>query len=157
MDKILMKAIPENPVFIYRKGQSFGDKVVKKILNPPIKPTMCWARPGFYVCRRCFSCQQVNTRLRGLTEFQSTANSKVFRIKDFISWNSTYVVYVLQCPCGLMYIGRTKCTLGKRVSEHINNIKIGFKDHNVSMHFQCKHNRDASGLKFWGVEKMYPE
>lgn len=90
-------------------------------------------------------------------EFQSTANSKTFKRKDFISCNSTHVVYALQCPYGLMYIGPTKHTLGKWVSEQINNIKIGYKDHSISMHFRCKHNRDPSGLKFWGIEKMYPD
>lgn len=29
-DKILTKALPDNPVFIYRKGPSFGDRIVKK-------------------------------------------------------------------------------------------------------------------------------
>lgn len=100
-DKILTKFIPENPIFMYRKGQFFGDKVVKKILNPQIRPTMFWDSPGFHACR-CISCRQVRTRLRGVTEFQSTANSKIFKIKDFISYMSTYVVYALQCPCNLM-------------------------------------------------------
>lgn len=156
-DKILTKVIPEDPIFIYRKGQSFGDKIVKKILDPPTKPSMFWDNPGFFACGRCISCRQVHTRLRGVMEFQSTANSKVFKIKDFISCMTTHVVYALQCLCNLMYIGCTKRTLGKRVSEHINNIKIGYKDHSVSMHFKIKHKGDPSGLKFWGVEKLHPD
>lgn len=62
----------------------FGDKkIVKKILNPPTGPTMFWHNPCFFACRRCLSCRQVHTRLRGLTEFQSAANQKTFQIKAF--------------------------------------------------------------------------
>lgn len=84
---------------------------------------------------------QVNTHVRGLTSFRSTGNGREFDIREFISGNSTHVVYALQCPFGLMYIGCTKRTLGKRVSEHIS---IGYKDHSVALHFRCKHNR-----RFW--------
>lgn len=55
-----------------------------------------------------------------------------------------------------MYFRRTKRIIGKCISEHINNIHIGFKDHSVSLHFRQKHNRDPSGLKFWGMDKTYP-
>lgn len=37
VDKILGPLLPDNPVFIYRKAPYFGDKVVKKILDPPIR------------------------------------------------------------------------------------------------------------------------
>lgn len=117
---------------------------------------MFWDRAGFYSCRRILLCRQVNTHVRGLTEFCSTANGKPFKIKDLITCNSTHVVYALQCLCGLKYIGLTKHTVRKRVSEHINNIKIGYKDHSVSMHFHCKHHRDPSGLKFWSIEITRP-
>ena len=38
--------------------------------------------------------------------------------------------------------------------EHINNIKIGYKDHNVSLHFKLKHNQDPTGPQFWGVQHV---
>lgn len=53
-----------------------------------------------------------------------------------------------------MHIGRTKRTLAKRVSEHIDNITIGYKDHSVSLHFREKHNRNHIGLKIWGIDKV---
>lgn len=143
-------------MFIYRKTPSFGDRVLKKVLDQPQKPRMFWDRNGFYACRRCKACQPTNTHIRGLSSFTSTVNGREFDINEFISCNSTQVVYVLQCPCGLMYIGRTKRTLAKQVSEHIYNILIGFKDQSVSFHFRCKHNRDPSGLLFWGIEKLSP-
>lgn len=38
MDRVLQPALPENPVFIYRKAPSCGDKIVKKLLDPPKRP-----------------------------------------------------------------------------------------------------------------------
>lgn len=48
---------------------------------------------------------------------------------------------------------QAKRTLAKRVSEHIYNITIGFKEHSLSLHFREKHNRN---LKFWVIDKLHP-
>lgn len=85
----------------------------------------------------------------------STSNNKEMRIKEFITCNTAYVVYALQCPCGLIYIGHTK-RLRIHIAEHIANIKLGFKDHNVSLHFKIHHNQDPLGLKFWGIDHLKP-
>lgn len=61
---------------------------------------------------------------------------------------------MLQCGCGLQYIGRTSRALHVRVGEHINNIKKGLVTHNVSRHFRNHHNRNPRGLQFWGLEKV---
>lgn len=79
-----------------------------------------------------------------------------FEITEFISCLSTHAVYGLECPCGLMYFGRTKLTFAKKVCEHVYNILIGYKDHSVSLHFRQKHGRDPAGLKFWGIDKVHP-
>lgn len=55
-----------------------------------------------------------------------------------------------------MYIGRTKRALKFRIAEHVANIKIGFKGHNVSLHFKLFHNQGPSGLKFWGIDRLKP-
>lgn len=114
LDKVPNKVLPKEPMFIYRKTPSFGDSVVKKVLDQPQRPKMFWDRKGFYACRRCKACQQT-THSRGLSTFTSAANGREFDIKDFISSSSRHVVYALQWPCGLMYIDRTKRTLAKRV------------------------------------------
>lgn len=36
----------------------------------------------------------------------------------------------------------------------MNNIKKGLKTHNVLRHFRLCHNRDPSGLRFWGIGKV---
>lgn len=99
MDKVLSKVLQDKPPFLYKRTTSFGDQVVKKVLDPPNKTKMFWDRAGFHACRKCKECLQVSTHLRGLRSFVSTANGKEFQIKEFISCLSTHVVYALECPC----------------------------------------------------------
>lgn len=153
---MLKAVLPLNPKFIYWKAPNFGDKLVKKILDPPTRPHAFCDRDGFFVCWKCRACREVNRPIRGLGSFISTSNNKEFSIKEFITCNTTHVVYALECPCRLMYIGRTKRCLKVRIAEHVQNIKIGFKDHNVSLQFKMFHNQDPSGLKFWGVDHLKP-
>lgn len=94
--KALNQVLPRNPSFICRKALNFGDKVVKKVLDPPVRPEMFWDRAGFFACRRCQTCVKVNQPIHGLSEFISTANNMSFKMKEFITCNTTHVVYVLQ-------------------------------------------------------------
>lgn len=131
-----------------------GDRVVKKVLDPPTRPSSFWDRDGFFACQKCKECREVAVPLRGLDTFTLAMNNKEFVIKEFITCNITHVVYILECPCGV--VGRTKRPLRVRIAEHIQNIKLGFKDHNVSLHFKLHHNQDPSGLKFWVVDHVKP-
>lgn len=151
MDKVLKETLPENPSFIYRKTPNFGDRIVKKVLNPPNRPCMFWDHAGFFSCRRCKACLQINHPIRGLIKFISTGNNRTFKISEFITCGTTHVIYVLQCPCNLMYMGRTKKTL-----KNGSKIEIGFKYQSVLLHFKKYHNQYPTGLKFWGVNRIHP-
>lgn len=54
--------------------------------------------------------------------FTSSDGTKNFRINSFINCSTTRVVYVLTCPCGTIYVGKTKRQLKVRVGEHIQTI-----------------------------------
>lgn len=58
------------------------------------------------------------------------------------------------CPCGLLYVGRTKRLLKVRIAEHLANIRKGFRYHSV--HFKEKHNQDPSLLQFCGIDTVHP-
>ena len=145
--------IPEQPRFIYRKAPSFGDRVVRKILDPP-NPYIKIDLRGFFPCRKCICCRTVQVHNRGKCEVIGTDGS-VFEIKEFSTCNSSYIVYLLWCPCGLLYVGRTKRLLRVRIAEHLANIKKGFEHHSVSMHFKKKHRQDPSLAQFCGIDSVY--
>lgn len=67
---------------------------------------------------------------------------------------TTHVTYLLSCPCGLQYVGRTTRALGVRLCEHGNRIKKGFKHHSLSNHFRLVHGKDPSGLTSCGIDRI---
>ena len=152
-DTHLGTVIPEQPRFIYRKALNFGDRVVQKILDPP-NPSIKIDLKGFYPCRRCICCRTVHTHNRGKCEITGS-DGRSFEIKEFSTCNSSYVVYLLWCPCGLLYVGRTKRLLRVRIAEHLANIKKGFEHHSVSMHFKKRHKQDPSLIQFCGIDVVY--
>ena len=154
MDKKLGPVLPPKPEFIYKKASNYGDRIVKKVLDPPAKPKTFWDQNGFFACRKCKPCREVTNIMRGIEKFTCPVNNAEFDIDQFITCNTDHVVYALKCPCNLIYIGRTKRKMRIRVMEHINNIKLGYEDHNVSLHFKLKHNQDPSGLQFWGIQHI---
>lgn len=84
----------------------------------------------------------------------ATSTNKEYKIGQLITCTTVGVVYMLECECGLQYIGRTSRPLHVRLGEHVNNIKKGLKSHNVSKYFKLVHGQNPRGLKFWGIEKV---
>lgn len=77
-----------------------------------------------------------------------------YQIEKLIKCCSMHVTYILECSCGLQYVGRRMRKLSIKIGEHIKNIKKGFRYHSVSNHFRIKHNRDPEHLKFYAIDKI---
>lgn len=73
-------------------------------------------------------------------------------MNEFSTCDTTNVVYGIQCPCGLRYIGRTKRKLKTRIREHWRNIRLGVLTHNLSLHYKQKHDQNPLGSIFWVIE-----
>lgn len=97
-----------------------------------------------------------NKARRKKSSFQSTISSREYQIKDFISCRTEGVVFFLECPCRVQYVGRTKRELWKRLRENTLNLKNDFPKHSLSRHYDQFHNRDPSSLLVWGIEKYKP-
>lgn len=69
MDKTLKPVLPSKPGFIYRRAPSYADKIVKKVIDPPCRPPSFWDKDGFFACRRCRACKDVNTPVRAIDKF----------------------------------------------------------------------------------------
>ena len=156
-DPVLKELLPERSRVIFKGAPSLRNRIAPNILNPPCSvPNFLEQLTGFYQCRRCRVCSNNSCRIRRTTMFESTATGKEHCIKPFITCGTTGVVYLLQCPCGLQYVGRTKRPLRVRLNEHITNILTGFKNHSVSKHYLLKHNKDPSNTLFLGIDKFKP-
>lgn len=150
----MVKTLPSNPQFIYTKPPTLHLKLAPNVIDPPKKTCTFLDQRVFFSCGRCVMCKTSKHRVRKTTHFTAHSSSESFKIKKFIMCGTTHVTYLLSCPCGLQYMGRTTRALGVRLREHVNRIKKGFKHHSFSNHFRLFHRRDPSGLTFCGIDKI---
>lgn len=156
-DEVLGHILPEKPRVVYRGAKNLARSLVCTALDPPIRPNFFNDLVGFYKCGRCISCKTMGSlQSRRTVDITSTSTGKSFPIKSCITCNSTHVVYLIQCPCRLQYVGRTSRPLRVRFREHINNIRKGFPSHNLSKHYDLCHNRDPKGTTFIGFDLFSP-
>lgn len=153
-DHVLGTILPAKPQMVYKGAPSLRGRVAPNILDPPpIKRGFFEYMTGFYQCRKCRICSLSGCMHRRTHKFISTSTSVEFEIKSFITCSTERVVYLLQCPCGLQYVGRTKRPLSVRLNEHVTNILAGFPKHPVSRHYLETHNRDPRKTIFLGIDR----
>ncbi len=73
------------------------------------------------------------------------------------SWTAVaHVVYMLKCPCGLVYVRQTKRALRTHISKHKTAIHTKNIDHAMAQHCAQASHGSAATLKFWGIDKATP-
>ena len=86
-------------------------------------------------------------------------SSKKIDVKSIITCKTTFVVYLLKCPCGLCYVGKTCCkTKGElkiRISEHKSNIRNKDVKSPVARHFNAV-GHEVCALRFQGIGAIQP-
>ncbi len=125
-DPELAQVMKDMPLFVFKREKNLRDQLVhadfsryrprrtsQRLLSP--LPT------GNY---RCGACAQCNNTFKTRT-FRHPHNNKNLPIKSVITCASTHVVYILTCPCGLVYVGKTTRQLKQRVSEHKSSLLLG--------------------------------
>ena len=70
-----------------------------------------------------------------------------------ITCKSKFVVYLLKCPCGLGYVGKTSRELKSRISEHKSSIRNSDEKSSVARHF-VEAGHKVCSLRFQGIEKV---
>lgn len=145
------EVLPDRPKFMYRRAPTLRDQLVKSVITPPKKQFSFFTGKGFFPCKRCYTCTRTKRPNEKVFAFQPNSNGTNYDIKDFIGCNTEGAVYVLECSCGLQYVGRTKRLSRIRIKEHVQNIQNGIDKHSVSRHFAKFHNKNPNYLKFWGI------
>lgn len=79
----------------------------------------------------CIVCQHSASGKGKMVEFTSSITHKKYPIKQFCTCGTKYIVYLITCPCGKQYVGRTICTFSVRVGEDIALIKSRDTKHTV--------------------------
>lgn len=151
-DRVLSNILPNKPRFVYRKAPTLRNHLLHNVIDPP-KPMQIFPdMKGFYRCQRCLPCKASKKQPRTKESFRSLTDHREYQIKHLITYHSTHVTYVIECPCHLQYVGRTTRPQFVRIREHIKYIRNGFPKHNLSRHFDEVHQRGPSGLIFYGID-----
>ncbi|KAL2086165.1 hypothetical protein ACEWY4_017224 [Coilia grayii] len=141
----------EPPIFTFRRARNIRDRLVHSDMKA--SPPTTWLRNlpvGFYKCGNCAHCSN-STNCK---DFSHPRTGKLFPIGSFINCNSTHVIYLLKCPCVLVYIGQTKRQLKILISEHKMAIRTKNTTYAMATHYiEANHGSPAS-LKFWGIERI---
>ncbi|CAJ0931613.1 unnamed protein product, partial [Ranitomeya imitator] len=127
--RLLREAHPDIPEFrnhflpCYKRPRNIRDTLVKAdIGSGPRTSTqrfLSQPRTGTYPCLHCNQCGNV---LKG-DHFYHPHSGKQYKIKDYSTCDTSFVVYSIKCPCGLLYIGETSQSIRDRISKHKSTIR----------------------------------
>lgn len=143
-----LKCFSTPPRVVFKRPPNLRNMLVRAYQPPVTPPHFLQPVPsGNY---RCGNCTQCNFTQKTST-FNHPRNGKSFNIKGVICCNTQNVIYLLKCPCGLAYVGKTTRPLKTRISEHRSNIRNHDTRSPVAVHFtQASHN--VSSLRYIGIE-----
>lgn len=129
-----------------------GDRLVKADVGSARinVRTMCGStRTGCYPCYHCINCKLM---IKGDT-FLNPATGGMMKITQFLTCDSSYVVYQLTCPCGKWYVGETTWDVKTRLNQHRYSIRKEKMDLPVSKHFK-EAGHTQSDLRFRVLEQV---
>lgn len=106
----------------YRRGKSIKDSLVKSDIStkPISRQKIFGVRNNWtFSCLNCISCKLIEKGDR----FIHPVSGKHYKINNYYTCTSEWIVYILQCPCNLIYVGETKCDLKTRLNNHRYTIR----------------------------------
>ncbi len=82
-----------------------------------------------------------------------TTTQKTFKIIETITCSSSFVIYLISCPCGLQCISKTNCQLKTRINEHRSSIRRMDIHSPVARHFADVDHK-LSDMRFLGIQRL---
>lgn len=77
-------------------------------------------------------------------------------IKEFVNCLSTHAIYILICPCGILYVGQTKHNLKLRIAEHKAAVRNNNLDYAIARHYTEKIHSSVASIRFIDIERVLP-
>ena len=148
-DRVVGKDLPHNMQVSYRKSRSLKDELVQSYVKPREHITGLSEQKRFQVCGKCKTCRGS----RNVKEYSTTFGKKC-SINKNLSCASDFCVYVLQCPCGLKYVGSTVFVVRKSVLEHRRAIIHKDPHYPVARHFHKQHGGVSNLLSYFAIDRI---
>ncbi|XP_077139819.1 uncharacterized protein LOC143804976 [Ranitomeya variabilis] len=156
---ILTKSYPGIPEFgapfmpCYKRARNLRDRLVKADIGSNIRvPKQLFLQTQKQGTFPCLSCQQCSNVQRG-PSVSHPQTGKAIPIKGFFTCESTHVIYIIKCPCGLAYVGETTQPIRDRVAQHKSTIRCNKTHLPLPYHFS-KQNHNISQLRFQVLEQV---
>ena len=108
-DPSLRGRFKDPPRVAFRRPPNLRNMLVRADNPNPPPPRVSFLPPVEAGNYKCGNCQQCNFTRKTKT-FYHPHTGKVFSVKGVISCKTNNVIYMLKCPCGLAYIGKTSET-----------------------------------------------
>ncbi|CAJ0965952.1 unnamed protein product [Ranitomeya imitator] len=136
-----------------RRPRNFRDSLVKadirSLTKQPRQQFLGTQRTGTFPCLGCACCANVIKS----SEFTHPHTGKKFNIKGFYTCETNFVVYLVKCPCGLMYVGETIQHVRDRISSHKSTIRLKKTWLPLPHHFVTA-NHSVSQLQYQVIERV---
>lgn len=101
---------------------------------------------GMFSCGHCGTCKFVDRS----TTFRDSESKQKYEIRSFINCATSKVLYILECPCRMLCVGKTKCQLHVRFAEHLKSIRLK-EETLIAQHFISFHQGKTHGLRVRGI------
>ncbi|CAJ0944547.1 unnamed protein product [Ranitomeya imitator] len=158
---LLSAAYPTVPEFrlpflpCYKRPQNIRDTLVKadfgstrttksRFLSQP--------KMGTFPCLHCAQCGNVQKS----HTFQHPHTGKSFEIKNYYTCQSSFVICLIKCPCGLLYVGETTQPVRDRISKHKSTIRCSNLLLPVPHHFSTQ-SHTISQLRYQVIDSIPPQ
>ncbi len=105
---------------------------------------------SFFPCRACTACRDSCKRTN---TFSSHVTGKKYDIRQLSTCSSSNVVYLISCPCGLQYVGKTTRQIRTRIIEHKSAIRKIDEKFPIARHFRDA-NHPISSLTFCVIQQI---
>ncbi len=149
-DPQLLNVFSDQPLFVSSRSSNLRDKLVHADTYISSPTTLVDAQ-GNFPCHSCSSC----TEYVKCKSFTHPRTLKTYKIRQLITCKSTYVIYIIICPCSQLYVGKTTRALRTRMIEHTSAIRRQDDTSSISRNFKFA-NHSLSDMKFLGIERILP-
>ncbi|CAJ0958430.1 unnamed protein product [Ranitomeya imitator] len=140
------------PMMSFRRGRNFRDKLVKSDIGTSkrsIQSTLSTDKNGNFPCLGCSCC---NNMLKGEFFHHPHTGKKIF-LKERYTCTSSFVVYMIVCPCGLTYVGETTMEVRARITKHKSTVRTGLTELPVPKHF-IDNKHSVNQLRFRVIDSV---
>ncbi|XP_044138571.1 uncharacterized protein LOC122929140 [Bufo gargarizans] len=154
MDPILKQHLLPRPSLTFRRDRNIRDGLVHSHHQAATPSHIFGSKGPKWGCRPCGNCVACANILT-TTSFTDSAGQKIYQITHTITCSTTGVVYVANCPCGLLYVGLTSRELRRRTREHVLGIQSAATEEDdialktIPRHFKTHHACDSSLLQLF--------